>query len=250
MQKGRIVETDYGFLVISDDGERVAFDKTFTMLASTREIDKPSFANFSFINDDDLCLIKEWYLVQNPKDYRQKQFLTIVEEALFNVDYVYGIALLEPSGNKESIYYKTGSEILTGLTSTEWEVLAKTFCTFGNLKSELANIYELFLWYAYRAAMGYWTLEYICAEIELADEEKESGQIECGGFYDGVLNTYKIVKAPTGSDLYIAGGISKESAEKGEYLFTITYLEKDDEPDIGSNDCGVGVLVLKWDTTC
>jgi hypothetical protein len=70
--------------------------------------------------------------------------------------------------------------------------------------SDIATLYELFLWYAYRCAMKYWSIEYICDDSSEAGNYSNSpdayqnlestGKRFVGGFCDGIGNLPKLIR--------------------------------------------------------
>ncbi|MBP3284298.1 MAG: hypothetical protein J6M02_02230, partial [Clostridia bacterium] len=118
--------------------------------------------------------------------------------------------------------------------------------------SDLANLYELFLWYAYRIAKGLWTLEYVCDDSSSAGNYwnspdashgfEVSGRRKVGGFADGVGNTYKIVSHNEGfvacGGHFVCTGVDSSAARVNYY----------DHPYYAYHCIGSGVLVLRGST--
>ena len=200
---------------------------------------------FDFIGEEEKKLVKKWYLGQEGVTKEQEKFLNIVEKALA-IRYDFLIANMEPSlSNKGEIYYKEGEKVGRNISCSNWEKKAKNFAP--QYQSHLANLRELFLYYAYRIAMGYWTLEYVCDNsstdgnywmspcsshgIDLSAAKK------VGGARDGIGNTYKIVKNNSGFAL--CGG----SCVNEEAVYCVSDVCN---YNITNNVChyGSGVLVL------
>lgn len=149
--------------------------------------------------------VRKWYKKQEARTEKRDNFLKIVGEAIKKIDYDYYIATIEPTFDRRSgkIFYEKGERVLTHCSCYDWEQMAKEFDPRRG--SCLANVYELFLWYAYRIAEGNWTIDYVCdnssREGNYCNSPKSmrditvSGFEEVGGFADGVGNTYKIVKS-------------------------------------------------------
>ncbi|MBP3285267.1 MAG: hypothetical protein J6M02_07215 [Clostridia bacterium] len=167
-------------------------------------LEKPSWMKYFFLmGKEERELVREWLSGVFPETKREKEFLEVVEEALESVGYDYRIAVIEPSMYSGSgrIFYNAGDKVARGICCNEWKVKGKEFVPEWG--SDLANLYELYLWYAYRIAKGLWTLEYICDDSSSAGNYwnspdasqgfEVSGKRKVGGFYDGVGNTYKIV---------------------------------------------------------
>ena len=170
--------------------------------------------------------------------------------ALKFIDYNYRIANIEPSiDSNKRIFYREGEVVGQGIFSfKDWEDKATYFSPqYG---SSLATVYELLLWYAYRIAMGYWSLEYICDDSSSEGNYWNSpvpvhgfepaGIRKVGGFLDGVGNTYKIVKNPEGG-FSLCGGYY---INNGNEYPVAEVLSNRDVPNNGFY-YGSGVLVLK-----
>ena len=148
-------------------------------------------------------VITRWYLTQQGNTCRQKRFLEEVGKALDYIDYDYKIATLEPSLDANGrLYYKEGEKVCTILSCFEWEEVIRNFSS--SCKTEIATLYELFLWYALRIAKGWLTLEFVCDDSSekgnylnspnSSHKFEISGAREVGGARDGVGNSYKLVK--------------------------------------------------------
>jgi len=245
MLYGRVEITSYGLLIISKTGERVAFDRDFTMLATSRVINTNlDFLYFFLMGDAERKLVQKWYAEQSAQNQRQERFLAIVGEALENVKYSYRISTLEPIRTiNNQIEYSVGCDIYNQAELHDWEEKANNF---GGTKytSGLATLYELFLWYAYRVAMGYWTLENVCSKIRKNTKMKRVGANKLGGFLDGVLNTYKIVKTPDGKGYCVVGREIDEEEDDQSLLFCITNVVECEKEHLPS--CyEVGVIALR-----
>ena len=150
-------------------------------------------------------IVKGWLSAIEAENQEQREFIDIVKEASNTIDYDYSIATLEPSQNKGGkLYYKEGKEVEQALSCEQWETKAKEFAP--QYESRLATLFELYLWYAYRCAQKYWTIQYICNESFVSGNNSQlarSGKLEIGGFSDGCTNTNKIVKY--GKDFCLCG---------------------------------------------
>lgn len=192
-------------------------------------------------------IINEWYKNQKGVTGKQRKFLTDLRKALEKVDYDYEIAFIEPSIDKKgNIFYKEGEKIAVGISSVEWEEKAKDFAPQYN--SCLATCEEVYLWYAYRVATGYWNLSYVCDDIvenedektEIKKELKVSAEHVIGGAKDGVDNTMKIVKYE--SDLALMG-YSNVKGKNKRSIIQLNILSRDEEEK--RQNCATGVIVLK-----
>jgi len=180
----------------------------------------------------------------------QYLFLKIVEKALDRVDYDYQIPMIEPSKTEDGkIFYKKGSVVPLGLenhmSAYAWEKAAVNYYYDGKWSSGMATIYELYLWYAYRIAMKYWTIEYVCVDSRGdgnygndAGFEK-SGERKVGGFADGTGNSFKLVKY--GAEIVAVGGSNFTNGAECP-VARISYDVVDDEVIPAE---AVGVIVLR-----
>lgn len=202
----RVEVEENGFVVISNSGKKTYFDEFGDKLNDSDPVeetdDKVYPDHFDFIGINERNLVRSWYYRQKPFSSRQEEFLDIVGKAIREIGYDYCIANLEPSCDEDGqLYYEEGEVVADDLSIYQWIEKAGAFSPFN--KSELANVYELFLWYAWRIAKGYWTLEYVCDDSssmgnycnapESTGEFELSGAREVGGRYDGIGNTYKLV---------------------------------------------------------
>lgn len=211
-KKGNLIETKYFFKMGEDEREVIK-----TWRENIGKIDSPEVRNF----------------------------IGIVDKALEIVDYNYYIATIEPSIKKGKIFYEPGNSVKSDLTCAEWAIKAKQYAPgFG---SRLADIYELFLWYAYRIAMRYWSLRYVCwtsaskgnyndslTRCSTNDNDLRrdlSGRQKVGGFSDGVGNTYKITK--TGNTFCISGGSFCDSGWRYPVASTSEVIKERIGEDVG-----------------
>ncbi|MBQ7667909.1 MAG: hypothetical protein IJS47_01090 [Clostridia bacterium] len=165
--------------------------------------------------------VREW-LEKNEEAYsdNQQDFLRTVRWALKAIKYEYFIATIEPVFDDDyNLVYKPGEEIVRKIKVARWPAVAKTYFDDGEWHSELATLYELMLWYAYRVAEGYWAIEYVCDDSSalgnFEDSPTSSHEIEStnsrviGGFADGVGNTTKVVMSPAFKSIALVGGSYK-----------------------------------------
>ena len=201
---------------------------------------------FTKISTSDIKIVKQWMKrVKNGETDNQWAFLYKVREAIQRVNYNFWIATLEPCVEKGKIYYVEAKEVNTFFTARQWERMAEAYAPERG--SRLANIHELFIWYALRIADGFWTLEYVCDDssgagnyIDSPDFLKRkglSGEVACGGYKDGQGNTRKLVTVEDG--YAIVGGDFQEAGCKFP-VAEENYLGLSDI--IG--DYGTGVVVL------
>lgn len=169
--------------------------------------------NFFFMGETERKEVAEWFEKVKVVTRSKKRFLQIVERAIASVNYDYWISVIEPSCDENGkIIFKEGEEVARSFRFFDWLEKAKEFSPEWN--SELANLHELFLWYAWRIAKGYWSLSYVCNDSsskgnyfnspESSFTFDASGVRKVGGFADGVGNTCKLVVH--GADFVLCGG--------------------------------------------
>ncbi|MBP3285266.1 MAG: hypothetical protein J6M02_07210 [Clostridia bacterium] len=249
---GMVEITEEGVRVISVSGKLVCFDESGNLLSKKKvTTEKPSWMKYFFLmGKKERELVRKWLPGVVSKTEKQADFLKVVEEALTVIDYDYRIATIEPSMDARGrLFYKNDEEVARGLTFNGWKAKGKEFAPEWG--SDLANLYELFLWYAYRIAKGFWTLEYVCADSSSAGNYRNSpdasgdfevsGKRKVGGFADGVGNTYKIVAhnagfAACGGSYYNLG-----------YRCPVADVYCRNFPD-STRNIGSGVLVLRGST--
>lgn len=179
------------------------------------------FTCFVEISKLDIKIIKGWLKrVGSGETDRQSDFLYRVREAVRKIDYNFRIATREPCVKDGRIFYPEGEEINTYFTAKQWELMAIAFAPERG--SRLANIHELFLWYALRIADGFWTLEYVADDSsgagnyidspEALGKRARTGEVASGGYKDGQGNTRKLVTVEDG--YAIVGGECQESGKR------------------------------------
>lgn len=115
--------------------------------------------------------VTKWYLNAFGNTKRQRRFINNVGEALNRIDYDYKIAVVPPSLNKNGeLFYQKNYEFNSGTTCIACDKKAKKFAPM--YESGLATIYELYLWYAYKIAIGNWKISYVCDEIFPENDKK------------------------------------------------------------------------------
>ena len=205
---------------------------------------------FFLMGKEERELVRLWLSGVASETEAQAEFLMFVKNALTTIDYDYRIATIEPSmDNSKRLFYKDGEKVERYLSGFEWEAKGKEFAPERG--SDLANLYELFLWYAYRIAKGLWTLEYVCDDSSSAGNYwnspdashacEVSGKREVGGFADGVGNTYKLVAYNAG--FAACGGYCSNNG----YDYPVADVCCDNNPNSTFSN-GSGVLVLRGST--
>lgn len=211
MEIPRIEKTKSGIAVISAFGTRVEFDENYEMISKVKERMIDSY--FFKMGEEERAEVAEWLSTTEPATENQSKFLQIVKAALRYINYDYRISTIEPSIDEDGkLFFEKGQEIVIKNSISAWENLGKSFAP--ELGSRLADKYELHLWYAYRIAKGYWTIQYVCDDSSAAGnysnspdsthELEASGAREVGGFCDGTGNIRKVVSSDAG--FVICGG--------------------------------------------
>jgi len=232
-----------GVDVIATDGEVLRFDDGGKLLG------KGSFTQeeaFDFMGRKERDIAKKWVRKTKGDTNGQAEFIKIVKKAAAKVKKDYYIANIEASiANTGKLYYKKGSVVARGLSVDEWKQKAREFAP--ECGSKLASKYQLVLWYAYRIAMGFWTIEYVCDDSSSAGNYwtspnaihkfEVSGAREVGGARDGVGNTYKIV---IDGEAVLFGGCCGDYGE----MCPVASFGRIDNPFDAFNH-GAGVVVLK-----
>ena len=219
--KGVIVTSAHGMIIEFDgEGEIKKFSKA----------KRPH--NFFKMGKEERNVVRRWLFLAKPKTSNQKAFLNYVSEALAVITYDYKISTIEASHKNDKLYFEEGKSVARGINSEVWTKMAKNY--WPKKKSRLATLYELLLWYAYRVAKGYWSLEYVCDDSSLEgnylDSPKPShtfelsGKREVGGFYDGSGNTRKLVTHENGYAL--CGGHCACSGGKDFPVGRVEFYEK------------------------
>jgi len=240
-----------GCTIISTSGEFVCYGSDGKLQPKENENIKSAvwMEYFFLMGEDEREQVRKWYKEQKGETKNQKKFLQFVGMAIAAVNYNYKIATIEASVQDDGeLFYKSGAPVAKNLSCREWEVKARGFAP--EYSSELANLYELYLWYAYRIAKGFWSIEYVCDDSSSEGNYRNSpnkyvggmeatGVRRVGGFCDGIGNTRKIVKGLEKSFL-VSWGYHYEDGkecpifEMGPCLFPDSQLP-----------FSTGVLVLK-----
>jgi len=190
--------------------------------------------------------IKEWLSVEL-EDVTEEQikFLRDVTIELASDPDEYAIAIIEPSFDFVGrLTFCEDEPVAVGLSNIEWEKEAINFAPkYG---SDLATIEELLLFYAYRIAMGWWTLEEVCDKPVYLESYDPMGKIKnsayeyYGGFADGIGNTHKVVKTEDG---YAVCGVGY-SEQSPAFANSIATYEL--ETSVRASDTeSTGVIVLR-----
>lgn len=206
---------------------------------------KEEEAFFVKITSKERAEVEKW--LEEEKDVKGtygQYFLHVIERALTQVDYDYWIASLEPTVVNGRIRFIEGRKVATNYMPEEWEELCKQYAP--ERSSRMANLYELFIWYAWRIVKGYWTFEYVTNDASSAGNYKDSpnlyaindprhyhhnmdkaGAKECGGYKDGQGNTCKIVthkgKYKAVGGCYISSGKTNPIASTSFYYGLFHY---------------------------
>lgn len=211
MEIPRIEKTKSGIAVISAFGTRVEFDENYEMISKVKERMVDSY--FFKMGEEERAAVAEWLSKTEAETENQTKFLQIIKAAKRYINYDYRISTIEPSIDEEGkLFFEKGQEIAIKNSIFEWQELGKSFAP--ERQSRLADMYELNLWYAYRIAKGYWTIQYVCDDSSAEGNYSNSpdathnfelsGAREIGGFCDGTGNIRKVVSSYCG--FVICGG--------------------------------------------
>lgn len=165
---------------------------------------------FWFMGAEQRLLIQKWIMSQKGSWREEKEFLENVANDIRIIDYDYSISTIEPSLCDDKIVFEKEKQVAI-LPIYIWEVKAKEY---NPNKSRIATIEELMLFYAWRIAMRYWTIQYLTIDSRGMGNYKnspasnqgleKSGHRLCGGFRDGIGNTSKLVLKE--DEIVVVGG--------------------------------------------
>lgn len=249
--------TETGFEVVSVTGEITCFDMTGRIIkASGRPHKRKKYwlEYFFPMTKSERELVRKWIQGVEANGEKQQQFLDIIVKALEKISYDYSIATIEPSKDTEGkICYQANRAVFEDYRMSPDAWMIEAIGVAHEYESQLANLYELFLWYAYRIAKGWWTLEYVCdnsSEKGNYDNTpgsrgriEKAGVREVGGFADGVGNTQKLVIDSENKFGYLlCGGFYYEDGDK-QPVATVRKYEWSGGPDYLNTF--VGCVVLK-----
>ena len=191
--------------------------------------------------------VLEWIELADPQTPAQEAFIYRVDAALGAIDYDYYIATMEPSLKNGVISYEKGAKVATGLSGRQWVNKAAEYFVSSSWKSSLATLEEGDLFKAYRVAIGYWSLEYICDDssedgnywnrTRKNNDMLPTGEMEVGGFCDGVGNSFEIYRHKGG--IALVGGFYLSFGNMDPVTHVLRFY-----PDAPSQH-GRGVLVIK-----
>ena len=216
--------------------------------------------HFDFMGQEEQKIAKEWYACRKAKKIwndverrTRKRFFNLLNRAVNEITEEYCIANIEPSiAQNGRIYYREGEKVARGLSCNEWKKKALEFAP--ECDSDLATQYQLVLWYAYRIAMGYWTVEYVCDDSSsegnywnspnCVHTVEVSGARRVGGARDGVGNTKKIV-TDGGVDFILFGGFFGHDGSE----CPVTDFGRIEDPDHADIFCSGVVVLNKVQTT-
>ena len=180
---------------------------TTTIPRDTTKVEEQFFVKVTSVEREEVA---KWLENKEATGTYGQYFLHVIKRALKQVDYDYWIASLDPTVVNGRIRFIEGRKVATDYMPEEWDELCKQYAPEKN--SRMANLYELFIWYAWRIVKGYWSFEYVVNDSSLAGNYQDSpnpyaindprhyhhyidkaGAKECGGYKDGQGNTCKIV---------------------------------------------------------
>ena len=191
--------------------------------------------------------VMDYYFSQKTKTIKQLRFLEEVKKALDLINYDYLIPIIEPSQVDNKYCYYPGKPVCVGYSVIESEKKAKEYAP--QFDSGIAKLEELYLWYAYRLAMGYWSISTLCDEINSVFSKKKtdeplqlklSGEQKYAGARDGIENTMKIVKY--GEEFMLIGNAYDETDSlKSPIKWRSVLKSNEDKPQLTATP----VIVLR-----
>lgn len=161
--------------------------------------------NFVKIGEAERRLVKKWVLANSHNTRREREFLHSIKLGLERITYDYRMPVIEASIKDGKVYYQAGEKVANerdwGTYYSDMEKLAKSFSP--EHFSDIASLQETFIWYAYRIAKGFLTIEEVCNDSSslgnylnapgASNKLEVSGSRLVGGARDGIGNTYKCV---------------------------------------------------------
>ena len=248
----KLEDNENGFILTAANGTRLRLDRNGELI---EKIDYEPWRKYFFkMTLDELLMVACWCKEFEPKTEKQEEFKNMVKKAMHKVNYQYEIAIIEPVTDiRGNIDFEEGVDVYGCPRAVYWIQKAKEFAPKYN--SGIATLEELYLFYAYRIAMRYWTIEYVCDDSSsdgnyddspISSKKKDkAGENIVGGFMDGIGNTRKLVikdEVPT-----LVGGAYGYSGKK----YPVAYLEKLEGlysiDSIRMSDEVSGVVVLRTD---
>ena len=239
---GVIIEIEGNFVITKRENGKVV-----TLPVQIQQKKVPHFFKMTF---EKRKKVKRWLKNQwkelSQKTRKEKEFLKKIKEGTKYIKYEYMISTIEPTMNQKNkkIEFIKGAKVARGYTCEQWEKFAKEF--MPERGSRLANLYELFIWYAWRIVKGHWSLGYVANDSSgdgnYIDSPNSSGEYETsakrkvGGFRDGIGNTFKIVTHGVWCAL-VGGNCSRMGCH-----FTISNVDENSKDSTIYN--GTGVIVL------
>ena len=188
---------------------------------------------FFLMNEERIIEVMRWIEEAVPRNSCEKRFCKVVNDALDWYSTPFAISTIEPSimtidsiskvdslDNKR-IYLSPNNPITTGLTFSDWQYLCREFLPIYT--SMMANTFEITLFYAYRIAMGYWSLSLVGGtghmgnyklSLSRSDKLELSASQQVGGFRDGIGNTYVITQDLNGNPRSMGGCYNSYNSER------------------------------------
>lgn len=214
------------------DGEAIFTDVYGKRITKAKYLEKCNWLRyFDYIGEQERDIISYWCDACSLMGLYEYEVVGCAQSALERVTYNYSIANMEPSIKNNKIFYREGEKVCTNLTYIQWLQQAQNFAKEYN--SDLAVFDELILYYVYRIAMRYWTLDEVCHR-RFGDKYLThlTGEVIIGGARDGIGNTQKLIKSNNGTPMLYGNSLS---------CIAINSQIRDDEPLPNA----VGVIVVK-----
>lgn len=240
MKKEIYTLTDGGAIEIGEDYIRVISTEGTCSTFDTRgnAIDKPAWKKYFFaMEKKERDIVRNWVYKVEAKTTKEQDFLENVKIALDTENQDFCISVIEPSIDENgNLFFLEGSTVATKVSPPEWWCMAREY--WPERESHIARWEQLILWYAYRCAMGFWSLSYVAEDSanegnywnspNASRALELSGKRKVGGFCDGAGNTSRLVIQKDGGFAIFGGSyldhgeaspVGKVTFDKSEMIF-------------------------------
>ncbi|MBQ7669012.1 MAG: hypothetical protein IJS47_06770 [Clostridia bacterium] len=174
--------------------------------------------HFKEMGEEEKELAKNWSKRQEPKSSNQSFFMSVLADADDSFIKPYKIQTMESTLLRDGLAFVKNKKVAIGYSIAEFENWAEKF--YPDKNSRLATLGELYIFYAYRGALNFWTLDDLCDYSSAFGNYNDAphsvygfelaGRRNVAGYCDGIGNTTKLCKF--GNYIYaICGGYSIKS---------------------------------------
>lgn len=226
----KIQENSDGSLIIFlSTGEKINIDSGGKIIEEGGNILTPvtikyPFQYFDFIGEKERREVQNHFLKRSSsqKNEYASRFYNVLFNAISAVKYDYYIANRCASVNSTGgIYYAKDAKVAMGYSKKDWLEMANAF--WPEYNSDIATLYEYFIWIAYQIIEKRWALDTLCTENRMTESDiflctrklvrHKDELIRCGYNYD-------ITRSPGRIPLKITYGAIKEFATPYPYQYT------------------------------